>query len=66
MDDDDQSAAEAFQMELEQRQQEEDLARGRRLLAESRRNAKTFESEMTELNQRIETNWREFHGDHGI
>lgn len=66
MDDDDQMAAEAYQQELEQREQEEALARGRRLLAENRRQTKVFESEMTELNERIETNWRDFHGDHGI
>lgn len=36
MDEDDQSAAESHQMELEQREQEEAVARGRRLLRVSR------------------------------
>lgn len=67
MDEDDQGAAEAHQMELEQRQQEEEaVRRGRALLASNRRTTKEFEADMTELNERIETNWRNFHGDHGI
>lgn len=65
MDEDDQGAVEAFQMELEQREQEERIQRGWLLLAESRREANQFEADMHELNERIETNWREFHGDHG-
>ena len=65
MDEDDQGAAEAHQQELEAQERAE-ISKGRRLLAQSRRQAKVFESEMTELNERIETNWRDFHGDHGI
>ena len=54
MDDDDQSAAEAHQMELEQREREEaTLKRFRLLHAELNHATKDFEQSMNETNERI-------------
>lgn len=66
MDEDDDSAALHHQMQLEQQQMEEEaLAKSRALLNQLREGNRKFEADMTELNERIRTNWREFHGDHG-
>lgn len=54
MDDDDQSAAEQYQMELEQRQQEEEaLNKCRRLTAQLRADNRQFDIDMQHLNERI-------------
>jgi hypothetical protein len=66
MDEDDGADAWAHQMELEQRQQEEEaMERHRKLLAESRKGWAEFECEMNAINRRIEANWRELYGNHG-
>lgn len=67
MNDDDEDAALAHQMELEIREQEEKqlMERCRVLTHELRIETKQFEADMNDLNQRIQTNWRNFNGNNG-
>jgi hypothetical protein len=46
-------------------EEEAALNRCRRLTRELREATKIFEREMTEANQRINTNWSDSNGDHG-